>query len=100
MSWQDDLFRIHSLGWSAEDIDDACEALNEACDDGNFEGTPINDLTPTQVRSELAVTLDDATAAALRRIASLRCRQDRDAEDLRHALYDLDAFAYKFTGDD
>ncbi len=52
------------------------------------------------MRSVLGIALDDTLAAIVNRIATLRSRQDSDADDLRHALYDLDAFAYEFSGDD
>ena len=100
MSWRDDLYRLHAQGWSADDIDDACEALHEACTDGALKDSLVTELTAGQIRSELGITVDDALAASLRRIAALRSRRDADTEHLRHAMYDLDAFAYEFAGDD
>lgn len=100
MAWRDALLQLHTAGWNADDIDEACEALHEACDEGEFAGTEISDLTPHQIRYLLSVTLDLALLSSLRAIATLRHRQSLDAEELQRALYYLDAFAYEFAGDD
>ena len=100
LSWRDALMRLHVGGWDADDIDEACEAIYEACTEGTHEGVAVEALTPLEVCGVLNVELDEALLSALQAIAALRGRQDREADDLRQALYDLDAFAYDYAGDD
>jgi aryl-alcohol dehydrogenase-like predicted oxidoreductase len=100
MGWRDDLLYLHTNGWNADDIDEACEAMHEACDEGQYEGTEVRNLTLPQVQSVLKVTLDGRLLRSLQAIAALRHLRNTDAEDLQRALYDLDAFAYEFAGDD
>jgi hypothetical protein len=99
MGWRDALLRLHNGGWNADDIDKACATVHDACDEGKCEGTEVGDLTLTQLRSVLHLGLDEHVLRSLQTIAALRRCQDHDAEELRRALYDLDAFAYDF-GDD
>ena len=100
MGWRDRLLHLHSRGWNADDIDDACEALRNACDEGEYDGAEIRDLTSAQLRSVLQADMDEGVLISLREIATLRCLQSTDAEELQRALYDLDAFAYRVAGDD
>lgn len=100
MGWRDDLLRLHTHGWNTDDIDEACEALHEACDQGEYEGSKVSDLTLAEVKSVLKVDLESGLLRSLQAIAELRSRQSPDAGDLQQALYDLDAFAYDFAGDD
>lgn len=97
--WRDTLMRLHVAGWNSDDIDDACEALAEACDDGAHAGTAIDALTPDQVRATVKEPLETRVAAALVTIADLRRQGTTAADELRTALYDLDAFAYEYAGD-
>ena len=99
MGWRDALLHLHTNGWSADDIDAASAAVHDACDEGEYEGTEVNDLTLSQIRSVLKINLDDRLLTSLQAIAVLRRRQSIDAEDLRRALYDLDAFASEFADD-
>lgn len=99
-SWQDALMRLHVSGWDTDEIDAACDALAEACDEGALEGTPIAELTAEQIGTVLENPLSPGDAAALRVVADLRHQVGSEAEALRAALYDLDAFAYAFSGDD
>lgn len=99
--WRDALMKLHTRGWDSDDIDQAAEAINEACTDGVFEEMEILDLSEADVQ----VVLDDDAVpddecAALLIIADLRSRQSADARDLHRALYDLDAFAYEHAGND
>ena len=43
-SWRDALMKLHVAGWNTDDIDSACEALAQACDEGSLEGFEICDL--------------------------------------------------------
>ena len=99
LTWRDALLRLHVHGWNADDIDEACEALYEACSEGMYEGGLVDDLTPDQARSVLNTNIRTSLLMDLQQIAALRSQQTPDAERLRRALYDLDAFAYEF-GDD
>ena len=97
--WRDALFRMHLNGWNADDIDEACEALYEACSEGAYEGVAVVELRPAQVTALLGVDLDPRLVTALQQVASLRAMQTAEADDLRAALFDIDAFAYDFAGD-
>lgn len=98
-AWRDCLFRLHASGWNADDIDEACEALSEACSEGVYEGTAVRDLTTDQIQAALRAEVPAPQLDALRVVAALREQQNAEAEQLRQALYDLDAFAYEFSGD-
>ena len=98
--WRVLLFRLHASGWNADDVDEACEGLYEACSEGAYEGTDVEDLSTHQVRAVLHVNVDERLAVAIRGVAALRAQQTSEAEALRNALYDLDAFAYGFDGND
>lgn len=91
---------LHVAGWDTDDIDAACEALAEACDEGPYEGSEILDLGEDQVARVLGSAPPADQTRALLRVAELRNRVDPEAEALRRALYDLDAFAYEYAGDD
>ena len=100
MGWRDALLCLHTHGWNADDIDEACEAMHDACNDGEYEGVEVSHLTLAQVQSVLKVDLDARVLRSLQEVAVLRGRQSVEAEDLQRALYDIDAFAYDFAGDD
>ena len=91
--WRELLFRLHASGWNADDIDEACEGLYEACSEGAYEGTDVEDLSSQQIRSVLKVDVGERLVVAIRGVAALRAQQTPEAEALRKALYDLDAFA-------
>jgi len=99
MGWRDALLHLHANGWNADDIDEACEAVHVACDEGEYEGSEPGDLTLAQIQSVLNVQLDHRLLTSLQVIAVVRHCQNIDAEDLQRALHDLDAFAFEFTGD-
>ena len=99
-SWRDALMKLHVAGWNTDDIDSACEALAQACDEGSLEGFEICDLSADQVRGVLASPVATDEADALRRVADLRHRVGPETEALRAALFDLDAFAYEYAGGD
>ena len=95
-SWRDALMRLHLAGWDTDDIDAACEAVEEAAG----SGVSIGELSSAEVRDALESEVRDDEVSALLTIADLRARQGAEAQSLRDALYDLDAFAYEYAGDD
>lgn len=99
MGWRDELLTLHTGGWNADDIDEACEAIHEACTEGAWEGFEIADLTVDQVRAVLGVDEDAGLLRSVQAVAVVRGLQDTDSEALQRALYDLDAFAFDFAGD-
>jgi hypothetical protein len=100
MSWQDALMRLHVGGWDTDEIDAACEALVEACEEGGAEGFTLDALTTDQVDDILDVDVIATEVPALLTIARVRSSSGTEARALRDALYDLDAFAYAYSGDD
>jgi hypothetical protein len=99
-TWREALLKLHARGWNTDEIDAACETLAEACEAGAFQGAGIGELSAEQVGSVLESALPAAETEALRRVADLRHRVGKEADALRAALYDLDAFACEFGGDD
>ncbi len=97
-SWRDALMRLHVAGWDTDDIDAACAALAEACDEE--AGVGVQELSSARVRSVLGVEVGEGEVSALRILAALRAGVGAESEALREALYDLDAFAYAYAGDD
>ena len=95
MRWRDALLRLHTHGWNADEIDEACEALHETCEEGMYDGTDLAELTLAQVQAVLNVTLDHRLLECIHTIAVWRRRLDQEGDDLRRALYDLDGFAYR-----
>lgn len=93
------MLHLHVLGWDADDIDNACQALNEACSEGGaFDGSTVIDLEFSAVRELLRADLTSGAVASVLLVAETLGRADSDAAALREALYDLDAFAYKYAG--
>lgn len=99
-TWQEALLTLHVGGWDTDDIDDACETLAEACDEGILGANEVVDLDADDVRSVLDNELSVEEADALILIADLRQQVGGDAEALGDALYDLDAFAYEYSDED
>ena len=90
--WKEALSVLYENGWETDDIDAACEALFEACDEGAYSGQPIAELSADQVESVLDVEVDDEESHALALLADLRVQSGSAAEALARALYDLDRF--------
>jgi len=99
-SWRDALMRLHVAGWDTDDIDAACEALVSACEEGPASGAEVTELTAAEVRDILETPVADEEISALLTVAALRAMEGAEAQQLREALYDLDAFAYEYAGDD
>jgi len=97
LAWQDAVMRLHIGGWDTDDIDAACEALVEASEGS---GSELRALTRAQVEDILETKVEENEVPALLLIARLRASESTDAHALREALYDLDAFAYAYAGDD
>lgn len=100
MTWQDALMKLHVRGWDTDDIDGAAEDLLEACTEGDFEGTRILDLSVPDTARALGASPPEDEIRALLVVADLRAREGPEASALHRALYDLDAFAYEYAGDD
>lgn len=99
MGWREALLYLHGNGWNADTIDEACEAVHVACDEGAYEGIDAGNLTFAQIQSVLNVQLDHRLLRSLQVIVALRHRQNTEAEDLQRALHDLDGFAFECKGD-
>jgi len=91
-TWREALLLLHSLAWEGDLIDGACEALNQACADGAWQGKALLDLTPAEVEEILQQKVDAQESQALLRVAETHDRLDRDGDELRKALYNLNAF--------
>jgi hypothetical protein len=99
-SWRDALMRLHVAGWDTDDIDGACEALAEACEERGDDPAEVTGLTVAEVRDILEIEIGDDEVPALLTLTALHSTQGAEAGELRKALYDLDAFAYSYAGDD
>lgn len=84
---------LHERGWQGELIDEACDALLEACAEGTLLGKLPSELTEAEVTSVLRQRPDSDEILALQAVADTWDRADRDGDELRAALIDLDAFA-------
>ena len=92
-TWQEALMLLHERAWHGDLIDEACEALAEACLEGGFRGQEMRQLTVDDVCNVLEHRVSVEEASALCRVAEVRARFDLDGRQSREALRDLDAFA-------
>ena len=92
-TWQEALMLLHERAWHGELVDEACEALVEACLDGAFRGRMVRDLTVDEINKVLRQRVSPAEARALSHVAEIRDRPDGEGKRSREALRDLDAFA-------
>ncbi len=84
---------LHERGWQGELIDEACDALLEACAEGSLLGKLLSELTEAEVVEILRQRPDPDEVTALQAVANTWDQADRDGAELRAALVDLDAFA-------
>lgn len=92
-TWQEALMLLHERAWHGNLVDEACEALAEACLEGAFQGRMIRQLTVDDIRVVLRNRISPEEANALCYVAEIRVRSGPDGQHLREALRDLDAFA-------
>jgi hypothetical protein len=97
-TWQEALLLLHSLGWEGDLIDGACEALNQACTDGVLQGRALLGLARQEVEDVLQQPVGEQESEALLRVAELHDRLDREGNELRTALYNLNAFVESLRG--
>ncbi len=92
-NWEDSLIHLHEMGWDTDNIDAACDALVEACTEGDFEGSEPSDLDPDQLSQILGNEISPSEQNAIVCLAEVRVQEDPEAEALLEALWDLDEFA-------
>jgi hypothetical protein len=97
-TWQEALLLLHSLGWEGDLIDGACEALNVACRDGALQARALLGLSRREVEDVLQQGVDEQESEALLRVADLHDRVGREGNELRRALYNLNAFVESLRG--
>jgi hypothetical protein len=90
--WTGALALLHARGWSGELVDEACEALLEACVEGELEGRAVAGLAPGEIAGVLGRGVAPDEAGALCAVAEVHDRADGEGDRLRDALHDLDAF--------
>lgn len=95
--WRDALIQLHFGGWDTDDIDAACEVLVEACEERAALGLELAALTPAEVEDILDIEVEPDEVPALLVLADLLASEDEDAEALREALDDIDAFANAYA---
>jgi len=93
MTWQEALMLLHERGWQGELIDEACDALLEACAEGTLLGKLPTELSENEVTAVLRQNPDPEEVLALQLVADTWDRGSSDGDALRAALVDLDAFA-------
>lgn len=98
--WRDALMQLHVRGWDTDDIDSACEAIVDACLDRELSGITLDALEIVDIRNILEVDVVAIEAPALVALARTYADGGSEARALREALFDLDAFAYAYAGDD
>lgn len=97
-TWQEALLLLHALGWEGDLIDGACEALTQACAEGALQGRNVLELSRRDVEKVLQQKVGEQESGALLRLAELHDRLDRQGNELRRALYNLDAFVESLRG--
>jgi hypothetical protein len=97
-TWREALLLLHSLGWEGDLIDGACEALNQACADGSLQGKPLLSLSRREVEEVLQQRVEEPESNALLRVAEVHDRLDHEGNELRKALYNLNAFVESLRG--
>jgi hypothetical protein len=97
-TWQEALLLLHSLRWEGGLIDGACEALNLACADGALQGRSLLGLSRREVEEVLQQAVGQQESEALLCVAEVHDRLDRKGNELRKALYNLDAFIESLRG--
>jgi hypothetical protein len=97
-TWQEDLLLLHALGWDGDLIDGACEALNQACRDRALQGRALLGLSRREVEDVLQQGVNEQESGALLRVAEVHDRLDREGNELRRALYNLNAFVESLRG--
>lgn len=98
-SWQEALLLLHSLGWEGDLIDGACEALNSACTEGALQARGLLSLSREEVGGVLQQDVAEEESNALLCVAEVHDRLDRQGNELREALYHLDAFVESLCGE-
>ena len=93
MTWQEALMLLHERGWQGELIDEACDALLEACAEGTLLGKLPSELSEREVTAILRHSPESDEVLALQAVADTWDQADADGDELRAALVDLDAFA-------
>jgi hypothetical protein len=92
-NWEDALIHLHEMGWETDEIDAACDAIVEACTEGDYEGNEPSELDDDQLEEVLGGDYAVSERKALAALAELRAQEDPDAEAMREALWDLEEFA-------
>lgn len=92
--WRGALAYLHEAGWSIEDIDETCDALEEARNWANFD---LDELDDDEVRSILESNLSSEEITALVAVVEIRSRTDSETEIFAEALNDLDNFAATYV---
>ena len=96
-SWRGALACLHNAGWSAIEIDETCDALDEAKNDGGCE---LEDFNDDEIRSVLEANLLTEEIAALVTVAFARSNDDVETRGFAEALADLEAFAEDYDDDE
>jgi hypothetical protein len=74
------------MGWESEDIEGACDALNEICDE---TGEDPREMTPRQVEDSIGDELTAEERRSFQLLASVFAADDEDAAELRANLWEL-----------
>jgi hypothetical protein len=98
-SWQEALLLLHSLGWEGELVDGACEALSSACSEGGMQGRALLSLSREEVEGVLRQEVSGLESEALLCVAEVHDRLDHSGNELRNALYNLNAFVESLCGE-
>jgi len=89
--WRDSLSLLCEMGWDPEEIEGACDALNNICADEEFDGDDAVDLTDAEIEATLGDELTDEERDAFRTLALVQSGEDGEAAELRSALWDSDS---------
>ncbi len=85
--WQRALRYLGSVGWDAEDIERACEAVSPLCQDED-----TREVSPSDVLRELGGQISRRAAEAILDLARVHDQADAQGAALRAALRDFERF--------
>jgi Cft2 family RNA processing exonuclease len=87
-TWSDALDLLIEMGWDVDEVEAACDAVNEACDE-DFDGCDAVELSKRQIEHITGADLTTEESGALQVLATLLSREDEDSQEIRRAFLDV-----------
>ena len=86
-NWKDALGLLAEMGWESDEIEGACEALIDICDETGEEPA---DLTARQIEGAIGDELTPEERSAFSLLASVLGADDDDSQDLVEQIRELE----------